>query len=145
MTPNSALTAIIARLNAAGFVECKSPNGLMDGGTQRLNQGFYVKPLQIKFLKGRHKSDGAGARVSMTFEVQLGHICKPSSGVTSSATAMTDIHTALKYLFAPDTSLTSGAGAAIYTNGVTVSYQEGGSYIIQKCVIDIHYNLDLTP
>ena len=145
MPPNSALTAIIARLNAASFIECQSPNGLMDGGPQRLNQGFYVRPLQIKFLKGRHKSDVAGARVSMTFEVQLGHICKPSSGVPSSATALTDIQPALKYLFAPNTTLTSGAGAAIYTNGVTVSYQEGGSYIIQKCVIDLRYNLDLTP
>ena len=144
MTPNSALTALIARLNAASFVECVSPNGLADGGSARLDGGFYCKPLGLKFLKGRHKSTEAGARVAMTFEVQLGHNVRPSAGVNAALQAMTDIHTALKYLFQPATALTSGAGAAIYISSVKVDYMDGGAYIIQRLNVELHFNLDLT-
>lgn len=145
MTPSSALTALIARLNAdSNLVECKSPNGLMDGGSMRLNRGFAVKPKALKPLKGRNRSDVAGMRVSQTFEVTLGHVLKPSSGITAPSQAMTDLHSALKYLFVPNTTLTSGSGAAIYIGGVTVKYEEGGAYMTQTFGVELHYNLDLT-
>ena len=80
----------------------------------------------------------------MSFEVQIGHKVKPTSGVSAADTAMTDIHTALRYLFTPDTTLTSGAGGAIYIASIKVDYMDGGAYIIQKMTVEIHYNLDLT-
>ena len=143
MTPNSCLSALIARLNAADFKECKSPNGLTDGGSARLDKGFYVRPLSISFMKGRNRSEEAGARVNMAFEVQLGHKVKPSDGCSAAATALTDVHTALRYLFTPNTTLTSGGGGAIFLGQIKVDYMEGGSYIIQKVKIDIHFNLSL--
>jgi len=143
MTPNGALTAVIGRLNAGGFVESRSPNGLTDGGTQRLEKGFAVKPTGITFDPSRGASRTAGARVTMGFNVQIGHIIKPNDGQTAPVTALTDVHTALKYLFAPGTALTGGGQGSVLVGGVTVNYLDG--YLIQNVALRVTFALDLTP
>ena len=144
MTPSAALTAAIARLNAAGLTECVSPNGLTDGGSQRLDKGFAIKPKYLKFIKGRTASTQAGAQVEMGLSIQIGHVLKPGAGQEAPSQALTDIHEALRYLWTPDTPLTSGGGAAIYLGNVATSYQSGGEYLIQGCDIRLVFNLELT-
>ena len=147
MTPATALTAVVARLNAVpGLVECVSSNGLLDGGSLRLDRGFAVKPNGLKFLaKNRNASRADGARVDQGFIIQIGHVLTPTAGQSSPTTALTDLDTVIRYLWTPDTSLTSGGGAAIYMGNVQSLYQAGGEYMIHQLEIRLHYNLPLTP
>ena len=85
MTPDSALTAIIARLEAAGLTKSVSPLGVSNSSAPQMNRSFSVKMQSMAPASSpdRFKPTVAGLRVSCRFIIELGHRLNPNSGQTA--------------------------------------------------------------
>ena len=145
----SARVNLVARLNVAvggALVECQSVNGLLDGGTQRLDRGFSVQPKSVKWhKKSRQASRVAGARVGAIFNVELGYILRPSDGLAAPATALDDLDAVLATLYTPDEDLTSGSASALVIGDVGFTYNDGGAYLIVSFTVEVVFALPLVP
>lgn len=143
MTPNAALTAVIARLTAAGLTEARSPLGVLKASAQRVNRSFSVLPqgLAPSSSPGRGKPTVDGLRVEQTFNVQLGHSIKPGDGQEAPSQALQDTHTAMKYISANATTLTT-QGAIIFSP-INHSYEGGGAFLITTFSLRVTYELTL--
>ena len=142
MTYASALTAVIARLTAAGLKECRSPNGLSGAGAPRGHQSFAVLPAGDRKEKSRGAARTDGLRTTARFSVELGHELKPGSGLAAAGQALTDLHTAQRYLVQPGTTLTTTA--AVQLGNVSARRLGGGSYMIQTFECGVTFSLDLS-
>ena len=143
MTPDGALTAVIARLTAAGLTEAKSPLGVVNASSPRIDRSFSVRQTSIgpSTNPGRARPDVPGIRVAHRFQVELGHKLKPNSGQESISQALSDVHAAFKYISQFGTTLTTGAAIEIGTS--STEYAGGGSYLIQRFPLTVIYNLTL--
>jgi hypothetical protein len=141
MTPAAALTAVIGRMNAAGFTECVSPLGLRDGGTQRLDGGFAVRVSSYRFEPSRGASRVDGARMDMGIVIELGHLLKPGAGQEAPAAALAAVHLALRYLFTPDTALTATGQGSVLLGGITLNYD--GGYLVHAIDLRVIFSLSL--
>lgn len=143
MTPNAALTAVIARLTAAGLVQARSPLGVSNASSQRVSRSFSVQPGNIgpSPSPSRGKPTAAGLRVTQVFNIQLGHTLKPSDGLESPSQALQDYHAALKFLSANATTLTQ-EGAIIFGQA-SHSYVGGGAFLVTSFNLNVTYNLSL--
>lgn len=142
MTYASALTAVIARLTAAGLVECRSPAGLLGAGAPRGHQAVAVLPAGDRKRPSRERVRADGLRVEARFVVQLGHELKPGSGLEAPSTALTDLHAAQKYLMQQGSTLTTEASVTL--GAVTTTRLQGGAYMVQSFEVGATFNLDLT-
>jgi hypothetical protein len=143
MTPNAALTAVIARLTAAGLVQARSPLGVQQASSQRMNRSFSVIPVGIgpSGSPGRGAPRTSGLRMAQAFEVKLGHQVKPGDGQEAPSQALQDYHTVLKYLSARDTTLTT-TGAIIFSSA-THRYEGGGAFMTTTFTLNVTYELSL--
>ena len=143
MVPDAALTAVIARLTAAGLTEARSPLGVKKASQQRIDRGFSVIPLSLgpSTSPGRGRPDVPGLRVEQVFRIELAHRVKPGDGQEAPSQALQDVHAAFKYLSAFGTSLSSGA--AIRIGGATHAFEAGGAYMITSFNLSVTYNLTL--
>lgn len=143
MTPSAALTALIARLAAAGLTQAKSPLGVVNSSAPQIDRSFSVRQLSIgpSASPGRGRADIPGLRIAHRFNVELGHRLKPNSGQEAISQALTDIHSAMKYIALPGTSLTTGV--AIEFSPSSTEYQGGGAYLIQRFQLSLIYDLTL--
>lgn len=146
MTPAAALTATIARLNAvSGLVEARSPVGVRNESAPRINRSFSVKVegLSPAAETSRGRSDIPGLRIAQRLRVELCHQLKPNSGQEAPSQALSDLHSVLKSISTPDTTLTQTAN--VDAGSVGADYAGGGAYLIQAFSLDVIYELDLTP
>ena len=143
MTPDTALTAIIARLEAAGLTKAVSPLGVSNSSAPQMNRSFSVKMSSLGPAPNpdRFKPTGAGVRVSNRFQIELGHRINPNSGQTAISQALQDLHKAIKYLDVSGTSLTQKG--AISVGSSSSEYGSGGAYYIQRFTLDVVYNLSM--
>ena len=143
MTPSAALTAVVARLTAAGLVQARSPLGVSNSSSQRISRSFSVLPGNIgpSPSPGRGRPDVSGLRVTQVFNVQLGHQLKPSDGLAAPAQALQDYHSALKYISANGTTLTQ-EGAIIFGQA-SHSYVGGGAFLITAFNLSVTYEMSL--
>jgi hypothetical protein len=75
--------------------------------------------------------------------VELCHQLKPNSGQEAPSQALSDLHSVLKSISTPDTTLTRDAN--VDAGSVGADYAGGGAYLIQAFSLDVIYELDLTP
>ncbi len=143
MTPNAALTAVVARLTAAGLVQARSPLGVSNASSQRINRSFSVRPQSVgpSSSPGRGRPNAAGLRVTQAFNVQLGHQLRPADGMEAPSQALQDYHAALRYLSAEGTTLTQ-EGAIIFGQA-SHSYVGGGAFLITSFTLNVSYELSL--
>lgn len=146
-SPRQALIALKARLAATGIplVECVSPNGLLDGGSIRLNRGYSVKPKKLKWDKNRRASRLAGGRVSLVFAVSIGYVLRPADGIDAVDEPLTDIDNIMATLYEPDTPLTGGTAYALYISDAVFEYHDGGAYLIVRFDVSPTFNMPLVP
>ena len=143
MTPNGALTAVIARLTPAGLVQARSPLGVSNASSQRISRSFSVLPLTIgpSPRPGRGKPDIAGMRVSQVFKVTLGHQIKPGDGLEGPSQALQDYQRACQYLnVSATTLLTKGA---ITFGQATHQYVGGGAFMLTAFNLTVVYEMNL--
>ena len=143
MTPDSALTAIIARLVAAGLTKAKSPVGVANQSAPQLDRSFSVKmsTLTPASQQDRGKASVVGLRVTNRFIIELSHRLPPNSGQTAVSQALQDLHTAWKYLAQPATTLTTGVQIQLGSSSANIT--GSGAYLVQSFTIDLQYNLSL--
>ena len=142
MTYATALTAAIARLTAAGLVECRSPNGLLGAGAPRGHRSVACLPAGDRKQRSREAARVDGLRVTARFTVQLGHELKPGAGLEAPSQALQDLHSAQRYLIQPGTSLTTEG--ALTFGPVTTTRLQGGAYMTQVFELGITFNLDMS-
>ena len=143
MTPDSALTAIIARLEAAGLTKAVSPLGVSNSSAPQMNRSFSIRMISLgpSANPDRFKPTVAGLRVSNRFQIELGHRLNPNSGQTAISEALQDLHKAIKYLDVNGTTLTQEG--AISVGASSAEYASGGAYYIQRFPLDVVYNLTM--
>ena len=143
MTPAAALTAVIARLTAAGLTEARSPLGVVNASSPRIDRSFSVRMTSIgpSVSPGRARPDIPGIRVAHRFQVELGHKLKPNAGQEAISQALSDMHAAFKYLSQFETTLTTGAAIELGTS--STEYAGGGAYLVQRFPLTVAYNLTL--
>lgn len=143
MTPDSALTAIIARLEAAGLVKAVSPLGVSNSSAPQMNRSFSVKMISMgpSASPDRFKPTVAGLRVTNRFQIELGHRLNPNSGQTAISQALQDLHKSIKYLDVSGTSLTQEGSISVGAS--SSEYASGGAYYIQRFPLDVVYNLTM--
>lgn len=143
MTPDSALTAVIAAVGAAGLTQVKSPLGLSRAGSQRISRGFSVRPVSLgpSASPGRGKPNIQGLRVEQVFTIELGHQITPGDGAEAPNQTLTDLHTVWKYVSRYSTSLTTEG--AIQIGQASHSYEAGGAYLITSFNLRVVYELSL--
>jgi hypothetical protein len=144
MTPSAALSAILTQLRTvSGMSEARSPMGVRNSSSPRVVRSFSVRPggLSLSNGGGRGRSDQAGIRVSESFDVELGHTLRPSDGQSAPAQALLDLHSVIKVLMKPDTTLTTTA--AVSLNSVSTEYPGSGAFYVQTISIDVVYPLSL--
>jgi hypothetical protein len=143
VTPDTALTAVIARCVAAGMVEARSPLGVMNASQQRVNRSFSVLPQGIgpSSSPGRGRPAVDGLRMTQTFKIGLGHQIKPGDGQEAPSQALSDLHTVMKYISANGTTLT--APGAIIFSPASHAYQGGGAFLITTFTLQVTYELSL--
>ncbi len=133
----------MARLVAGGLTKSLSPLGIRNESNQRINQSFAVTPLSVapSPSPGRSQPTVAGVRVLQTFRIELGHRVKPGDGQDAPTTALTDTHTAMKYLAANATTLTTEGD--IEFGSSTMAYEGNGAFIVTTFNLSVVYNLTL--
>lgn len=133
----------MARLVAAGLTKSLSPLGVRNESNQRINQSFAVTPMSVapSPSPGRSQPTVAGVRVVQTFRIELGHRVKPGDGQDAPTTALTDTHTAMRYLAVDATSLTSAG--AIEFGPSTLAYEGNGAFLVTTFNFLVTYNLTL--
>ena len=143
MTPDGALTAVIARLTAAGLVQARSPVGVPTASSQRSSRSFSVNPGSIgpSSSPGRGKPSVSGLRVTQVFNVTLGHQLKPGDGQEAPSQALQDYHRAVKYLSADNTTLTQ-EGAIIFSSA-SHTYEGGGAFLLTRFSLNVSYEMSL--
>jgi hypothetical protein len=143
VTPDTALTAVVARLTAAGLVEARSPLGVTKASQQRIDRGFSVMPSSIgpSPHPGRGKPTVSGLRMTQQFKVELAHKIKPGDGQAAPLQALQDYHTAIKYISANGTTLTTEG--AIIVSPAAHTYAGGGAYLLTAFQLQVTYELDL--
>ena len=143
MSPDDALTAIIARLLAAGLTKAKSPLGVANQSAPQLDRSFSVRMASLAPASrpDRVKGTAVGVRVANRFTIELSHRLTPNSGQTAISQGLQDLHTAWKYLAQPATTLTTGVQLTL--GGSSSSYTGSGAYLVQSFTIDLQYNLSL--
>jgi hypothetical protein len=143
MTPATALTAVIARLTAAGLTEARSPLGVVNASSPRIDRSFSVRMTSIgpSPNPGRARPDVPGLRVAHRLQVELGHKLKPNAGQEAISQALSDMHSAFKYLSQFGTTLTEDAAIELGTS--STEYAGGGAYLIQRFPIAVIYNMTL--
>jgi len=142
VTYASALTAAIARLVAAGLVECRSPAGLLGAGAPRGHRAVACLPAGDRKQRSREAARADGLRVTARFTVQLGHELKPGAGLEAPSQALQDLHSAQRFLIQPGTSLTNEG--ALTFGPVTTTRLQGGAYMVQAFELGVTFNLDMS-
>ena len=144
MTPNGALTAVIARLTAAGLVQARSPLGVSNASSQRISRSFSVLPLSIgpSGSPGRGRADVPGLRVSQVFRVTLGHQIKPGDGQEGPSQALQDYHRAAQFINANGSTIFS-QGAALIFGQASHRYVSGGAFMLTEFTITLTYEMSL--
>jgi len=143
MTPTSALTALVARLNAAGLKEARSPLGVRNEASPRMDRSFSVRlgTLSPSSSPGRGRADVPGLRVTQSLTVELCHKLAPNEGQAAPSQALTDLHSTWKHLSAANTSLTQGVSLQI--GAASGEYVGSGGYLIHSYPVLLTYNLTL--
>ena len=143
MTPTSCHAAVMARLVAAGLTKSISPLGVRNESNQRINRSFSVAVNSItpSPSPGRSQPSVAGVRMTQAHTVELGHRVKPGDGQDAPDTALQDLHTAMKYLAANDTTLTQEGALEIGT--ATMTFAGNGAFLVTSFGLNITYNMSL--
>tara|TARA_R100001230_G_C5629871_1_gene137764 strand:- start:442 stop:879 length:438 start_codon:yes stop_codon:yes gene_type:complete len=143
MSPDAALTAIIARLEAAGLTKAKSPLGVSNQSAPQFDRSFSVKmdSLSPATRPDRGKATAVGLRVINRFTIELSHRLTPNSGQTATSQALQDLHRAWKYLSQPATTLTTGVQIRLGASNASIT--GSGAYFVQAFGLDLEYNLTL--
>lgn len=143
MTPNGALTAVIARLTAAGLTQARSPLGVSNASSQRISRSFSVLPASVgpSPNPGRGKPNAAGLRVQQVFNVTLGHQLKPGDGLEAPSQALQDYHLAMKHLSVNGTTLTQQG--AIILGTASHTYEGGGAFLLTQFQVIVTYEMTL--
>ena len=141
MTPQAALTALVARLNTTDMVEARSPLGVKRASAQRATRAFSVRPLGLSpaASPGRRAVRTDGIRIKQKFSVELCHSVKPSAGQAAPVTALADLHAAIKAIVATGTTLTTDADPDV--ESVSATYP--GAYYVQTLTVGVEYPLAL--
>ena len=82
-----------------------------------------------------------GLRITQIFKVELSHQIKPGDGQAAPLQALQDYHSALKYISANGTSLTT-QGAIIFSPA-SHTYQGGGAFFVTAFNLQVTYELSL--
>ena len=134
---NEALTAAIARLNAAGLNQSRSPLGVKNESAPRIDRSFAVLPLgALPEGRGRVRQ-----RAVYKFRIELCHALKPSAGLEAPSQALQDWTAATKYLSAAATTLTTEG--AIELGPTSHSYTGGGAFLVTSFDITVAADLPL--
>jgi len=143
VSPDTALTALVARLTAAGLIQARSPLGVANASQQRIDRGFSVIPASIgpSPHPGRGKPATDGLRMTQQFKVELSHQIKPGDGQAAPLQALQDYHSAIKYISANGTTLTTEG--AIIVSPAQHTYQGGGAFLVTAFQLQVTYELDL--
>jgi hypothetical protein len=138
MTAEGAIDAVAARLVAAGLSEARSPLGVRNEPASKIDRSFSVRPKTAsQTQRGRDRH-----RMHLTLTVELGHRLRPADGADAPDTALTDYESALKYLAAAGTTLTTDA--SIDFGAAAFSYGGGGGFLVTAFDLVVSYDLDLS-
>ena len=138
MTSAGALDAVAARLVAAGLTEARSPMGVRNEASGKIDRSFSVKPKGTTLSqRGRERH-----RLRLSFLVELGHRLKPSSGADAPDQALTDYEAAIRYLAAGGTTLTTDG--AIDFGPAAFTYAGGGAFMVTAFDLAVSFDLDLS-
>tara|TARA_R110000751_G_scaffold277354_1_gene378604 strand:- start:129 stop:551 length:423 start_codon:yes stop_codon:yes gene_type:complete len=138
MTSAGALDAVAARLVAAGLTEARSPMGVRNEASGKIDRSFSVKPKAASLSqRGRERH-----RMRLSFAVELGHRLKPSAGADAPDQALADYEAAIRYIAVGGTGLTTAA--AIDYGPAAFAYAGGGAYLITSFDLAVSFDLDLS-
>jgi hypothetical protein len=137
LTFDDALTAVIARLNAAGLNQARSPVGVRNESAPRIDRSFAV------LLAGASVDHRGRDRYAATyrFRVELCHALKPTAGLEATDQACKDWISAHKYIAAKGTTLTT-AGAVSF-GSTSYSYPGGGAFLVATFDLSVSADLPL--
>lgn len=138
LTFDDALTAVIARLTAASLTKARSPLGVRNESAPRIDRSFSVVPVGVNppTQRGRERH-----RAAYRFRVELAHAIKPSDGLEAPDQALKDWTTAIKYLSAPATTLTTEG--AIDIGSTSYTYAGGGAFLVASFELTVSTDLPL--
>jgi len=132
------LTALIARLNAAGLNQARSPLGVRNESAPRIDRSFSVllNGIDPPDMRGRERY-----RASYRFTVELCHVLKPTDGLEATDQACKDWQSAIKYICAKGTTLTTEG--AVDIGSTSYSYPGGGAFIVASVAVTVSCDLSL--
>jgi len=137
LTFDDALTALIARLNAAGLNQARSPVGVKNESAPRIDRSFSVLPLGVGLTqRGRERH-----RAAYRFRVELCHALRPSDGLEAPDQALKDWALAHKNIAVDATSLTTEG--AIDFGPTSYSYTGGGAFLVASFDLTISADFPL--
>ena len=121
---DDALTAVIARLNAAGLNQARSPLGVKNESAPRIDRSFSVLPLGVTMTqRGRERH-----RAAYRFRVELCHALRPSDGMEAPDQALKDWGTVHKQIVVGATTLTTEG--SIEFGPTSYTYTGGGAFLV---------------
>ena len=144
MTPATCLSAIVTQLQGiTGMNESRSPKGVRNSPGTRIDRAWSVTPkgLSPSTAAGRGRVDTSGIRISQRFTIEIAHTLAPSKGQAAPNQSLLDLHTVIKALVAPGTSLTTTGVPDVKT--VTAEALSGGAYLLHSLSLEVTYPLAL--
>ena len=138
LTYDDALTALIGRLTAAGLNQARSPVGVRNESAPRLDRSFAVLLAGIDppEMRGRDRY-----RASYRFTVELCHVLKPTDGLEATDQACKDWQSAIKYICAKGSALTTSG--AVEIGATSHTYAGGGAFVVASFVVTVACDLQL--
>tara|TARA_R110002020_G_scaffold139782_2_gene310840 strand:- start:275 stop:703 length:429 start_codon:yes stop_codon:yes gene_type:complete len=138
LTFDDALTALIARLNAAGLNQARSPLGVRNESAPRIDRSFAVllNGIDPPDMRGRDRY-----RAGYRFTVELCHVLKPTAGLEATDQACKDWQSAIKYIAAKGTTLTQSGSIDI--GSTAYSYPGGGAFVVASFPVTVSCDLPL--
>ena len=135
---DDALTALIARLNAAGLNQARSPVGVKNESAPRIDRSFAVllSGIDAPDMRGRDRY-----RAGYRFTVELCHVLKPTDGLEAADQACKDWQSAIKYIAAKGTTLTQQG--TIDIGSTSFSYPGGGAFVVASFPVTVSCDLTL--
>ena len=138
MTPETARQSVADRLTAAGLTEARSPIGVRNESSPRIDRSFAVLPKSADLSRQRGRDR---QRARMVFAVELCHKMTPSEGQAAPSEALRDYAKAVRFLLQRGTDLT--APAAIEMGAASFVYAGGGAYMVTAFDLIVSFDFPL--
>lgn len=129
---------IVELLTELGLLPSKSPLGVPNAGSRRLNRGFCVLPVGGSVIGGRGQQDEYGYRWRENYTVQLGHEIPVKEGQHAFYQSTYDDTRIVIARFAQQLP------SAHIISSTRHTVQAAGQYLLTEISVSVDLNLDLT-